>query len=188
MPLPPFPGRRKSGNIGCRVFHRRSPFRKCAKKAQITIPPKSAAHCQYAGPGQDLHRFAPEGPNWLQIPGVLRKTVYRLVAMVFQKPIFTRDIPEKSLTGPPQKKATSVLPTPSSHTPPTCQSMPTDRKLGRETLLSKTVPELFQQRGPQMNIGFSGYFLNYPVVECILQNIDRRTWSPCPDDMTGHLP
>ena len=80
---------------------------KCAQKAQITIPPKSPDHRQYAGPGQNLHRFAPESPNWLQIPGILRKTVDRLVAMVFQKPIFTRDIPEKSLTGRPQKSDSS---------------------------------------------------------------------------------
>ena len=63
MPLPPFPGRRKLGNIGCRVFHRRSPFRKYAQKAQITILPRSPDYHQYAGPGQDLHRFAPESPN-----------------------------------------------------------------------------------------------------------------------------
>jgi hypothetical protein len=38
-------------------------FRKCAQKAQITILPRSPDHRQYAGPGQDLHRFAPESPN-----------------------------------------------------------------------------------------------------------------------------
>ena len=66
---------------------------------------------------------------------------------------------------------------------PVSRCLPTGSRAGKHSY-----PKLFQQGGHPMNIGFSGCSLNYSVVKCIPQNIDRRTWPPCPDDMTGHLP